>query len=98
MSKPFPVFIAALRYEFRMQIHRRELWIGMLLITLVLVGIISRTPGMVEALPKLPSFSLLQAVTIWTQVVNVLFPIGIGILLADRLLREIGRASCRERV
>jgi ABC-2 type transport system permease protein len=88
MSNPFPVFNAALRYEFRMQIHRRELWIAMLLVTLVLIGIIARTPDIVEAIPKLSSFSLLQAVTIWTQIINVLFPIAIGILLADRLLRD----------
>src|SRR5579875_3223918 len=88
MSKPFSVFSAALRYEFRMQIHRRELWITALLILLVLAGLIFRTPGMIQNLQNLQSTSLLPAVVIWTQAVNVLFPISIGILLSDRLLRD----------
>jgi len=53
MNKPFSVFNAALRYEFRMQVHRRELWIATLLITLVLAGLIFRIPGMMQTLQGL---------------------------------------------
>jgi len=85
----FPVLIGALRYEFHMQVHRRAVWITMIVLGLLLAFLLTRHNGLNDVLTYLNSPSLPTAVAYWADMVNfVILPIGIGILLADRLPRD----------
>ena len=85
----FPVLIGALRYEFHMQVHRRAVWITMIVLGLLLAFLLTRHNGLNDVLTYLNSPSLPAAVAYWADMVNfVILPIGIGILLADRLPRD----------
>ncbi len=84
----FSAFLGASKYEFRMQIRRRALWITMGLIIFVLVSILSRQQRILDAVGNLNSFPLLTDVVNWTNIVNTILPIGVGIMLADRLPRD----------
>src|SRR5579884_1128501 len=84
----FVVFLGAFTYEFRMQIRRRALWITMGLIVFLLVGILSRQPRILDAITHLNSFPLLNDVVMWTSMINIVLPVGVGIMLADRLPRD----------
>lgn len=72
------------RYEFRMQARRRSVWvillgIGLLTLLLGLTNLLSR-----DAVPASAS----EAAVRWATLVNILLPVGLGILLADRLPRD----------
>lgn len=82
------VFLGAFKYEFRMQIRRRALWITMALIIFVLVGILSRQQRILDAIGHLNRFPLLSDVVEWTSMINILLPVGVGVMLADRLARD----------
>jgi ABC-2 type transport system permease protein len=85
----FPVLIGALRYEFHMQFHRRVVWITMIVLGLLLAFLLTRHNGLNDVLIFLNSPFLPAAVAYWADMVNfVILPIGIGILLADRLPRD----------
>ena len=79
-----PVFLGVLKYEFRMQVQRRALWITYLCIALLLgrFGIFG------ELLTNSHHEPLLTLVVRWTNNVNAIFPICVGVLLADRLPRD----------
>lgn len=84
--KQLPVFLGALRYEFRMQIHRRALWITFLCFVFLVFGV---TAGVFrELLTNAHHLSLLSRILGWTDNVNAIFPICVGVLLADRLSRD----------
>lgn len=82
------VFLGAFTYEFRMQIRRRALWITMALIVFLLVGILSRQQRILDAITHLNSFPLLTDVVEWTSMLNIILPVGVGVMLADRLPRD----------
>jgi ABC-2 type transport system permease protein len=82
------VFLGAFKYEFRMQIRRRALWITMALIVFVVVGILGRQQRLLDAITHLNSIPLLTDVVEWTNLVNIILPVGVGIMLADRLPRD----------
>jgi ABC-2 type transport system permease protein len=84
----FAVFLGAFIYEFRMQIRRRALWITMALIVFVMLGILGRQQRLLDAVTHLNSFPLLTDVVEWTNIINTILPVGVGILLADRLPRD----------
>jgi ABC-2 type transport system permease protein len=85
----FPVLIGALRYEFHMQVHRRTVWITMIVLGLLLAFLLTRHNGLNDVLTFLNSPSLPAAVAYWADMVNfAILPIGIGILLADRFPRD----------
>src|SRR5258708_3976226 len=85
----FSVFLGALRYEFRMQVSRRALWITMILLEVLLVWFLSRHAGLDDILAPLRQSPLSKAIAYWADMVNFgILPIGIGILLADRLPRD----------
>ncbi len=86
--KYLTVFLGAFIYEFRMQIRRRALWITIALIIFVVVGILGRQQRLLEAITHLHNFPLLTTVVEWTNIVNTVLPIGVGIMLADRLPRD----------
>ena len=60
----------------------------MALIIFLLVGILSRQQRILDALGNLNRFPLLTDVVTWTNIVNTILPIGVGIMLADRLPRD----------
>lgn len=73
----------ALRYEFRMQVRRKALWITFLLFSLALLNLtFSPWTHWSEGL-KVP-----HLVANWSLSVQFLHPIAFGILLADRLPRD----------
>ena len=86
--KQLSVFAGAFCYEFRMQIRRRSLWITICLLGLFIVLFMSRVPGMYEILAHLGNYPLLQTLVQWTSILNRLLPIGVGVILADRLPRD----------
>ncbi|SRR6266571_2957562 len=84
----FSVLFGVFNYEFRMQIRRRAIWITIGLLALLLVGLLSRQERFFDLLNSLSNYPLLTVITYWTGVVNVLLPVGVGVLLADRLPRD----------
>lgn len=83
----FAVFLGVTRYEFRMQIRRKAVWIPFVCVSILLVA---RGGGGIfrDLLDNQYHLSLLQLVATWTNSVNTLFPIIVGILLADRFARD----------
>jgi ABC-2 type transport system permease protein len=82
-SSTFTGFWGALRYEFTMQARRKALWIGMLLLALFLLRNFTYFyfGGAFTSNGR-------AAVIEWTSFMANFFPIAIGLLLADRLVRD----------
>ena len=76
--------LGVFRYEFRMQIRRPTLWLAFLVLA-ALFGVGSGLPGFLINSHHDTWFS--QVVQL-TNSVNTLFPIYVGVLLADRLARD----------
>lgn len=88
----------ALRYEFGMQIRRRSVWfvLGLLSALIVPLWLLfsdcdlhgcyqhQGENGPLVWAPPMPSSAVLQ----WTQFVAALLPVGVGLVLADRLARD----------
>src|SRR5215471_15101555 len=74
---------AVLRYEFLMQLRRRSLWIGFALLSLFAY----RNFGLFyfgnRSIASAPA-----ALTSWAAFLALFYPIGAGLLLADRLPRD----------
>lgn len=69
-------------YEFRMQLRRRAVWIVPLVVSVV---------AFFDAFGPWPDpnyTTLPERVAAWAQAVQSLLPIGVGVLLADRLPRD----------
>ena len=94
---PIAVIWGALRYEYRMQIRRVSVWVVLGLIILVVFGLWYGDSDLLygyhtlpEAgqpsrwVPPDPHLSLLY----WTQFMAMFVPLGIGLVLADRLARD----------
>jgi ABC-2 type transport system permease protein len=77
-------------YEFRMQIRRSALWITMLLFTAFYV--LSHIVNILYVNPTSPADVLrstaIDRVLVWAGLINLLLPIAVGILIADRLPRD----------
>jgi ABC-2 type transport system permease protein len=83
------VIMGAFRYEFMMQIRRRSLWITFLLMICLLILFATRIPSLPQYVgDALVHNSLTYNVAYWTFTVNRLLPLGVGCLLADRLVRD----------
>jgi hypothetical protein len=88
----------ALRHEFGMQIRRRSVWfvLGLLSALIVPLWLLFSNcdlhgcyqhqgdNGPLVWAPPMPSSAVLQ----WTQFVAALLPVGVGLVLADRLARD----------
>jgi len=80
-------FVAALRYEFRMQVRKRAVWLvpGLTILLLLLIGasllrdLFDPVEGRAVAKDAMVGLGLQ---------LNALLPIGYGCLLADRLVRD----------
>ena len=84
----FAVFLGVFTYEFRMQLRRRSVWLTMLLIALLLVLILTRSPISGDLMNRLRLLPIKDLVVYWTDIINLIMPIGVGVLLADRLPRD----------
>ncbi len=83
------VMLGVARYEFRMQIRRPAVWITMILLEALMIGIYIRSPRIATYIASLVTQnSLLYILAFWTITLNRLLPVGIGVLLADRLPRD----------
>ena len=89
MLQSWSVFLGASRYEFLMQIRRRSFWVTFVfLVGLYLLLTFSQANIREEAMHYLTQAPLLTALVSLTYNVNLYFPIGVGLLLADRLPRD----------
>ena len=93
-----PTLAGAARYEFGMQIRRRSVWfvLGLLSALIVPLWLLFSNcdlhgcyqhqgeNGPLIWAPPMPSSAVLQ----WTQFVAALLPVGVGLVLADRLARD----------
>jgi hypothetical protein len=75
---------AATRFEARMQVRKRSLWL--VLAALLAIVIATRGPKFPTQLP--PGASLAQVMGAWALALNIVVPVGVGVLLADRLVRD----------
>lgn len=85
-SRQFPIFLGVLAYEFRMQIRRRSLWLIFGFFALVLENNVFS--GFNNPEIHLQTMPLLQLVAYMTAITNWVTPLGIGVVLADRLPRD----------
>lgn len=80
------VLFGSIRYEFRMQIRRRSLWIAMFLVGLLQIAVYApRADFFINAYIHLP---LPQTVAELAAAINFLLPTVFGCLIADRLPRD----------
>lgn len=86
MTNSLKVMWGVLRYEFRMQIRRPALWLAFLCIAF-LVGR-SVVSQLQDLFFQQAHFSTLQFAADIAFLTNWLAPLGVGILLADRLTRD----------
>lgn len=86
MINQVAVLFGSIRYEFRMQIRRRSLWIAMLLVgTLQVLLYVSRASNLMAIYNQL---SLEQAVAELAIMLTFILPTAFGCLMADRLPRD----------
>jgi ABC-2 type transport system permease protein len=74
------IFLGSLRYEFRMQVRRRSLWI-----TFIVLGLFF-TQFHIWDTPRIRTAT--DMVIYWTGVVQTYLAVAVGVLLADRLVRD----------
>src|ERR1700710_878444 len=82
MGGQWRTFTGAMRYEFRMQVRRRAVWITVGVLALLFFTLERRFWVVATDL------SATQAVGRWAGYLNFILPIGLGALLADRLVRD----------
>ena len=86
--------LGALNYEFRMQIRRRAVWITLILLMCLLLALFFRQLATIQIilgsnpLFHLSDYPLIDSLVQWGYAGNRLLPIGVGVLLADRLVRD----------
>jgi ABC-2 type transport system permease protein len=73
-----------IRYEFLMQIRKRSLWISTAVLALTLV-VMQGDRGPMHTPPDTPARIVM---TNWAVLLAILLPIGFGMVLADRLVRD----------
>jgi ABC-2 type transport system permease protein len=74
----------ALRYEFRMQVRRLALWIPFLFVAVVLMV----SGALLDLQANTAHLALTPLVVNWTYNLNQIVPVIVGVLLADRLVRD----------
>jgi ABC-2 type transport system permease protein len=82
MGEQWRVCTGAMRYEFRMQVRRRAVWITIGVLALLFFALERRFWSVDQRLP------LREVVGRWALWVNFLLPLPVGMLLADRLPRD----------
>lgn len=76
--------LAVCRYEFRMQVRKRSVWVS----TVLLAAVITLTQG--ERGPRYTGAEAgaREVMAQWTVLFSVVLPLAFGVLLADRLVRD----------
>ncbi len=91
--RQFAVVMGALRYEFGMQIRRPAVWITLIFTGLLIAAlwwqfaqhtILGYVSDKGRVIPPSQSDSLL----FWSQILAMFLPVGIGLVVADRLARD----------
>jgi ABC-2 type transport system permease protein len=97
MMSQLSVIWGAARYEYRMQIRRVSVWVVLGLISLVVFGIWYGQSDLLYGFytrPELhqPSHFVppdpRMSVLFWTRLMAMFLPLGVGLVLADRLARD----------
>jgi ABC-2 type transport system permease protein len=97
MTSQLSVVWGAARYEYRMQIRRVSLWVVLGLISLIVFGVWYGQSDLLygfytRAVPNHPSHfvppDLHMSVLFWARLMAMFLPLGVGLLLADRLARD----------
>lgn len=83
MAQHWAALGGAIRYEFRMQARRKSVWV--VLGALALLTLTSPVAPWVASPAEVP---LIQVIATWAIVVNLFSPLGVGLMLADRLPRD----------
>jgi hypothetical protein len=78
------VIAGAVRYEFIMQLRRRALWIGYLLLGTLMIAAFNAILSSTQSVP----FAHVQTAVSWATTCNVILTLGAGLLLADRYRRD----------
>lgn len=86
MGTAWSALLGATVYEFRMQVRRRAVWITPLVLGLLTAAVYGWNADVSASLAE-PE-SLAEAIVRRAQEVQSLLPIGLGVLLADRLPRD----------
>jgi hypothetical protein len=74
--------LTAARYELRMQLRRKALWIAFGLVSAIALPLLGPTPWRLEPTTPLP-----EVVAQWSLALSLFHPVVFGCLLADRLAR-----------
>jgi hypothetical protein len=82
--KTLPALRRVISYEWRMQARKRSLWL--VLGVLIAIELATAGPKFPTHLP--PDTSLVEVMGSWALALNIIAPVGIGVLLADRLVRD----------
>ncbi|MBA2392232.1 MAG: hypothetical protein H0V70_05745 [Ktedonobacteraceae bacterium] len=91
-----PIISGALRYEFRMQIRRRSVWLVLILISVIVyllwyVFAEQALHGHLRTEVTPPQWippSQSDAILFLAQMMGMFIPLGVGLVLADRLARD----------
>jgi ABC-type transport system involved in multi-copper enzyme maturation permease subunit len=87
-ARRWGAFRGAFRYEMQMQLRRPILWIVMLLCEVLILGLLSRYITVHDLFQYIHLEPPLLTIVMWTNIINYLLPAALGILVADRLLRD----------
>jgi len=91
--RQFTATLGALRYEFGMQIRRPAVWITLAITSLLITALWSQfaqasLQGQLNErgvyVPPMPTDAMLY----WSQILTMFLPVGIGLVVADRLARD----------
>ncbi|GHO81226.1 hypothetical protein KSD_89970 [Ktedonobacter sp. SOSP1-85] len=86
--KQLASFLGAFSYEFRMQIRRPALWITMTIIVFLILASTGRSTFLVSYAQHVNKQSSTSTLVVWMDFLSILLPIGIGLMMADRLYRD----------
>jgi ABC-2 type transport system permease protein len=82
------VFSGVCRHEFRMQLHRKAMWLAFFPLAFIIAMLGTPNNAIVALLTNPAKQSLLDQILAWAHIINMVFPIGVGIILADRVRRD----------
>jgi ABC-type transport system involved in multi-copper enzyme maturation permease subunit len=86
--RQFAVVLGALRYEFGMQIRRPAVWVTLVVVSVLMAALVAPLfKGIPQQRINVPPPAL-NGILLWDQVLAMFLPVGIGLVVADRLARD----------
>lgn len=83
------IFMGSCFYEFRMQVRRPAMWATLMVMMLLMAGIFNLFPGGIQGFIEQVDVMEVRTVTgFWGAIMNFILPLGLGIMVADRLRRD----------